>query len=227
MRAGIYSCSLGTLFACLIGGTLLGAQQPAAIQRDGTTSATGTADAASPSAEATDAKSIQKIQLRRRCSDSLSAGATAALSRPVAAAFSVQVVPGALATAFPTDFRGEEKQAPEYRQLTLRFSMPASKVNLVQSDAGQCAARLEVIAVGYSDGRLAPSNGSDGVQVLVNFNGAADPRIAKSTLTATLTLNILEHGKSRWLLLSVRDMETEQLETRVIPMERVKMVAAH
>jgi hypothetical protein len=57
----------------------------------------------------------------------------------------------------------------------------------------------------------------------VNFKGAADPRIATSTITAELSLNELEHGKDRWLLLTVRDQTTGQFGSLVIPMAQVKM----
>ena len=120
----------------------------------------------------------------------------------------------------------KQRQEQEYRQLTLRFSMPASEFKVMQSDAGQYAARLLISAVGYADGKLASSNGGQWEQVIENFNGAADPRIAMSTITATLTLNVLEHGKDRWLLANVRDLATGQFGSMVIPMGRVKGLRA-
>ncbi|MGD0888733.1 MAG: VWA domain-containing protein [Acidobacteriaceae bacterium] len=135
---------------------------------------------------------------------------------PVSAVFSVQVVP-ASATS------GADNEKEEYRQLTLHFSMPANEFKVVQSGSGQYVARLLISAVGYSDGNVASSNGSQAVQMAVNFNGAADPRIATSTITAEMTLNELEHGKERWLLMTVRDQETGQFGSMVIPMEQVKM----
>jgi VWFA-related protein len=193
----------------------------------GTTVAVETAHVASPNTGPTETASAQQVQLHRRGSENLSPSATAALSRPSPALFSVQVIP-AEATAFAPDAKGKEnrKQAQECRQLTLHFTMPASEFKLVQSDAGQYAARLEMGAVAYSEGRLAPSNATDGAQVTANFNGTADPRLANFTITATLTLNILEHGKNRWLYVSVRDLATGQLGSMVIPMERVKLPAA-
>ena len=101
--------------------------------------------------------------------------------------------------------------------------MPASEFRVVRSDGGQYVARLQISAVGYSDGKVASSNGSQAVQMAVNFKGAADPRIATSTITAELSLNELEHGKDRWLLLTVRDQTTGQFGSLVIPMAQVKM----
>jgi hypothetical protein len=135
---------------------------------------------------------------------------------PASSVFSVQVIPADAPSA-------DSKTKQEYRQLTLHFSMPASEFKVAQSDSGQYVARLELAAVGYADGRLASSNGSQGGRMVVNFEGAADPRIATSTITAKLTLNILEHGKSRWLYVSVRDLATGQFGSLVIPMEQVKM----
>ena len=82
-----------------------------------------------------------------------------------------------------------------------------------------------ISAVGYSDGKVASSNGSQGVQMVVNFDGAADPRIATTTITAELKL---EHQvgawhKSRWLSVTVRDLATGQFGSMVIPMEQIKV----
>jgi hypothetical protein len=147
-------------------------------------------------------------------SESLGAGPAKVAPNPAAAVFTVQVIP---ADAI-------EKQ--EYRQLTLHFTMPASEFKVTPSESGQYVARLEIGAVGYSDGRQASSNGSQGAKVVVNFDGASDPRIANSTITATLTLNLPEHGKSRWLYVSVRDVATGQSGDMVIPMGQVKMPGA-
>ena len=202
----------------------------------GTTVAMGTVDAASPnpgapeagspSAGDAEAKPTQQTQLHRRGSESPGTRATRAAPNPAAAVFTVQVVPSDTTVVPASAKRAADKQKQEYRELTLHFSMPASEVKVVQSDTGQYTARLEMSAVGYADGRLAPSNETEGVQVIVNFNGAADPRIAKSTITATLTLNILEHGKSRWLSVSVQDLATGQAGNMVIPMEQIKMPPA-
>jgi len=143
-------------------------------------------------------------------------GVAPAPPNPVSAVFSVQVVP-ASATS------GADNEKEEYRQLTLHFSMPANEFKVVQLGSGQYVARLLISAVGYSDGKVASSNGSQAVQMAVNFNGAADPRIATSTITAEMTLNELEHGKERWLLMTVRDQETGQFGSMVIPMEQVKI----
>jgi hypothetical protein len=146
-------------------------------------------------------------------------GAAPTPPNPVSSVFAVQVVPASTTSA-------ADKGTQEYRQLTLHFSMPASEFKVVQSGSGQYVARLVISAVGYADGSLASSNGSQAVQMVVNFNGAADPRIATSTITAELNLNELEHGKDRWLLVTVRDQATGQLGSMVIPMEQVKMPGA-
>jgi len=193
-----------------------------------TTVAPVTADSASLSISTTEAKSTPQIQLLRQGSGSLSAGAAGTAPNPAAAVFSVQVVP-ADATVVPgsaasVNEKGKKKQkqeqAQEYRQLTLHFSMPASEFKVVKSDAGQYAARLEIEAVGYAGGKSLETYAS---QLVANFNSADDPRIAMSTITATLTVNILEHGESRWLNVSVLDVATGQLGSMVIPMEQVKM----
>jgi hypothetical protein len=101
-----------------------------------------------------------------------------------------------------------------------RFSMPASELKVVQSDAGQYVAQLEIDATGYADGKSLDTYGS---QVAVNFNGAADPRTATFTITAKMTLNILDHGRNRSLLVTVRDLATGQFGSLIIPMEQVKM----
>jgi len=148
--------------------------------------------------------------------DSPGTGAAPAPPNPASSVFTVQVVPASAPSATDNDTQ-------EYRQLTLHFSMPASEFRVMRSDGGQYVARLQISAVGYSDGKVASSNGSQAVQMAVNFKGAADPRIATSTITAELSLNELEHGKDRWLLLTVRDQTTGQFGSLVIPMAQVKM----
>jgi hypothetical protein len=143
-------------------------------------------------------------------------GVAPAPPNPVSSVFTVQVVPASTTSA-------TDKEQEEYRQLTLHFSMPANEFKVVQSGSGQYVGRLLISAVGYSDGKVASSNGSQAVQMAVNFNGVADPRIATSTITAELKLNELEQGKDRWLLLTVRDQATGQSGSMVIPMEQVKM----
>jgi len=134
--------------------------------------------------------------------------------------FSVQVV-AADATVVPASAtRAIDKEKQEYRQLTLRFSMPASEFKVVQSDAGGYVARLEIGADSYADGRSLETYGS---RVVANFNGAADPHIANSTITAKLTLNIPERGRNRSLCVSIRDMATGQSGDMVIPMGQVKV----
>jgi hypothetical protein len=146
-------------------------------------------------------------------SEGLGADSAKTPPNPTAAIFSVQVVPAAAKSA-------ADKEKQEYRQLMLHFSMPASEFKVLPSGAGQYAARLEINAVPYADGKALETYGSE---VAANFNGATDPRIANSTITATLTVNIPEHGRDRWLDVSVRDMATGSWGNLVIPMERVKM----
>jgi VWFA-related protein len=131
--------------------------------------------------------------------------------------FNIQMIP-ADATVVLASADSKEKQ--EYRELTLRFSMPASEFKVVQSDAGGYVERLEISAAGYADGRSLETYAS---QVVANFDGAADPRIANSTITAKLTLNVPEHGRDRTLDVSVRDMATGQSRSMVISMWQVKM----
>jgi VWFA-related protein len=158
-------------------------------------------------------------------SENVDTSAAAALPNPEAATFSVLVIP-AETTVVPdlaTSINDKEKQRQEYRELTLRFSMPASEFKVMPSDGGKYVARLVIGAVGYSDGRQASLNGRHAVQMVVKFNGVTDPRITTFTITGTLTLNIPEHGKKRWLYVSVQDLATGQLGSQVIPMEQIKM----
>jgi VWFA-related protein len=143
-------------------------------------------------------------------------GAAPAPPSPVSSVFTVQVVPASATSA-------TDKDTQEYRQLTLHCSMPANEFKVVQSGSGQYVARLLISAVGYADGSVASSNGSQAVQMAVNFDGPAAPRIATSTITAEMALNELEKGKNRWLLLTVRDQATGQSGSMVIPMEQVEM----
>ena len=206
-----------------------------------TTVAAETTSSESPTTSAPEAAPNPAEPALHRRQEEVVAAKTA--PNPAAAVFSVQVVP-AETTVVPGFVASDkdkqtktkkqieaekekQNQEQEYRQLTLHFSMPASEFKVVLSDSGQYVARLELEAVGYADGNLASSNGSQGGQMAVNFEGADDPSIAMSTITATLTVNILEHGESRWLNVSVRDVATGQLGSMVIPMEQVKMPGAH
>jgi VWFA-related protein len=173
---------------------------------------------------ATEPEATGHPRLQRRGSAMVGTGAKKSPPDPAAAVFSVQVVP-AETTVVPASAKGAADKKEEYRELTLHLSMPASEFKLTPADEEHYAARLQIAAVGYSDGRLASSNGSQGSEIQVNFNGLEDPRIAKFTITATLTLNALEHGKSRWLYVSVRDVASGRLGSMVIPMEQVKMPA--
>jgi VWFA-related protein len=120
---------------------------------------------------------------------------------PASSVFSVQVIP-AVAT-----------------QLTLLFTMPASQFKVVQSDSGQYVAQLEISAAGYTNGKSLETYSS---QVVASFDGPTDPRIAKSTITAKLTMAAPGPGRSRWLEMSVRDMATGQSGSLVIPMGQIK-----
>jgi hypothetical protein len=160
-------------------------------------------------------------------SEDVASGVSAALPNPMAAVFSVQVIPAETTVvpdaALSANDKKTEKPEHEYRELTLRFSMPASEFKVMPSDGGKYVARLVIGAVGYSDGRQASLNGRHAVQMVVKFNGVTDPRITTFTITGTLTLNIPEHGKKRWLYVSVQDLATGQLGSQVIPMEQIKM----
>jgi hypothetical protein len=139
---------------------------------------------------------------------------------PASSVFTVQVIP-ANTTVIPASAKNAaDKEKQEYRRLTLQFTMPASEFKVVQSDSGQYVARLEIRADGYADGISQETFAS---QVAANFDGAADPRIANSTITAKLTVNILEHGRSRWLDVSVRDLATGQFGSLIIPMGQVRI----
>jgi hypothetical protein len=157
--------------------------------------------------------------------ESLGTGAAPTVPNPVSSVFTVQVIPADTTVVPASATSATDKETQEYRQLTLRFSMPASEFKVVQSGSAQYVARLLISAVGYADGSVASSNGSQAVQMAVNFNGAADPRIAASTITAEMALSELERGKDRWLLLTVRDQATGQFGSMVISMDQVKLPA--
>ncbi len=151
--------------------------------------------------------------------------AAKAAPNPASSVFTVQVIP-ASATVVPASAnRAADKEKQEYRTLTLRFSMPASELKVVQSRCRpvRCA-QLEIDATGYADGKSLDTYGG---QVAVNFNGPADPRTETFTITAKMTLNILEHGRNRWLLVTARDLATGQFGSLSIPMGQVKMPALH
>jgi VWFA-related protein len=156
-------------------------------------------------------------------SASLGASAAKAAPNPASSFFRVQVIPAGTTVVPASAKSAADKEKQEYRRLTLQFTMPASEFKVVQSDSGQYVARLEVSADGYADGTSQETFAS---QVVANFDGAADPRIANSTITAKLTVNIPEHGQSRWLDVSVRDMATGQFGSMVIPMGQVKLPGA-
>ncbi len=183
--------------------------------------AAGTADSESPDTSAAEAAPNPVKQMLHRRQEEVVAAQLA--PNPAASVFSVQVIP-ADATVVPASATSAaDKEKQEYRKLTLRFSMPASEFKVVQSDAGQHVAQLVISAVAYADGKSFETHAS---QVAVNFNGPADPRIATFTIAATLTLNIPEHGRGRWIYVSVRDLATGQLGNLVIPMGQVKMPGA-
>ena len=179
--------------------------------------AAGHADSASQGASAAAAAPNPAKQMLNRRQEVVAAKPA---PNPASSVFSVQVIP-ADTTVIPASAKSAaDKEKQEYRQLTLHFSMPANKFKVVQSDSGQYVARLEISADGYADGMSQETYAS---QVVANFDGAADPRIANSTITAKLTVNILEHGRSRWLDVSVRDLATGQFGSLIIPMGQVKM----
>jgi VWFA-related protein len=175
--------------------------------------AAGHADSASLGATAAAAAPNPAQQILHRHQEEVVAAKPA--PNPASSVFTVQVIP-ASATNAP------DKGKQQYRRLTLQFTMPASEFKVVQSDSGQYVARLEISANGYADGVSQETYAS---QVVANFDGPADPRIANSTITAKLTVNILEHGRSRWLDVSVRDVATGQFGSLIIPMGQVTITA--
>lgn len=144
--------------------------------------------------------------------ESLDTGSAKVLPNPVSAVFNVEVTP---AVACSTDNKGQE-----YRELTLHFTMPALEFKVAPSGGGGYAALLEIIAVPNVDGKALDTYGSE---VEASFNSTTDPDIATSTIAATLTVSIPEHGRNRWLFVSVRDMATGQFGSLVIPMNQVIM----
>jgi hypothetical protein len=172
------------------------------------------ADSASLGASAAQAAPNPAKQMLHRRQEEVVAAKAA--PNPASSVFTVQVIPASATNA-------ADKDKQEYRQLTLQFTMPASEFKVVPSNFGQYVARLEISAAGYADGMSQETYAS---QVVANFDGAADPRIANSTITAKLSVNILEHGHSRWLDVTVRDLTTGQFGSLVIPMNQVKLPAA-
>jgi VWFA-related protein len=183
--------------------------------------AAGQADSASLGASALEAAPNLAQQMLHRRQEEVVAAKPA--PNPASSVFRVQVIPAGTTVVPASAKNAADKEKQEYRQLTLQFTMPASEFKVVPSDSGQYVARLEISADGYADG-ISPETFAS--QVVANFDGAADPRIANSTITAKLTVNILEHGRSRWLDVSVRDLATGQFGTLIIPMGQVKMPGA-
>jgi hypothetical protein len=146
-------------------------------------------------------------------SEGTGSGSVKTPPNPVEAVFSVEVVPA-------DGLSAATKEKQETRQLTLHFAMPASEFKVVPSNSGQYVARLEIGAVPYADGGALETYGS---QVVASFDSATDTRIANSTITAKMTVNMPEHGHNRSLYVSVRDVATGQSGDMVIPMEQVKM----
>jgi hypothetical protein len=202
-------------------------QEPAAAPDSGERTITATTVAAETTSSeslstsaAETAPNPAKQMLHRRQEEVVAAKAA---PNPASSVFSVQVIPADATVIRASATNAADKDKQEYRQLTLHFTMPASEFKIVQSDSGQYVARLEISAAGYADGRSLETYAS---QVVANFNGAADPRIANSTITAKLTVNAPEHGRSRWLEVSVRDLATGQFGSLVIQMGQVKMLGA-
>jgi VWFA-related protein len=180
--------------------------------------AAGHADSASLGASAAAAAPNPAQQMLHRRREEVAAAK--AVPDPASSVFRVQVIPAGTTVVPASAKNAADKEKQEYRRLTLQFTMPTSEFKVVQSDSGQYVARLEISAAGYADGMSQETYAS---QVVANFDGATDPRIANSTITAKLTVNILEHGRSRWLDVSVCDLATGQFGSLIIPMEQVKM----
>jgi VWFA-related protein len=173
---------------------------------------TANAPAAAPVPPKSGGAAIAATTVTAGVAGSRSIGAAEVAPNPAALVFSVEVV--------PADASAAAKEKQQNRPLTLLFTMPSSEFKVAQSDAGRYVTRLEIGAESHADGKSLETYES---QMAVNFDGASDPRIANSMITAKLTLNIPEHGHNRWLEVSVRDVATGQFGSLVIPMGQVKM----
>jgi VWFA-related protein len=175
-----------------------------------TTVAAETTSSESPATSAPEAATNPAKQTLHRHQEEVVAAKT---PNPASSVFSVQVIPADAPSA-------ADKDKQEYHHFTLQFTMPASQFKVVQSDSGQYVARLEITAAGYANGKSPETYAS---QVVATFDGPADPRIAKSTITAKLTVDAPARGRSRWLEVSVRDMATGQSGSLLISMGQIKM----
>jgi hypothetical protein len=88
--------------------------------------------------------------------------AAKAVPNPASSVFTVQVIPADTTVIPASATSAADKEKQEYRQLTLRFSMPASEFKITQSDSGQYVARLEISADGYTDGMSLETYASPG-----------------------------------------------------------------
>ena len=154
---------------------------------------------------------------------------------PMPIAFTVKVEPAAApgtgpqaAPPSPGNAESEGDRLQGYRDYTLHFLVPAAGLRLVRElKAGQdpgkepYVARLEISAVSYVRGHPADAKTID---VAANFTGPADPRIAKGSITASLTVQVPEKG-TRLLHLTVRDVFSGQFGRLDIPVEKIVLPA--
>jgi VWFA-related protein len=142
------------------------------------------------------------------------------LPNPASSVFTVQVLPAEVSPVLASAMKSGDKSKQESQLLTLLFTIPAGESKVVPSDSGQYVARLEISAAGYADGK---STGSYACQVVAHYDGAADPRISKSSIAASLTVKAPGPARSRWIEVTVRDVATGKMGSLNIPMNQVKL----
>jgi VWFA-related protein len=152
-------------------------------------------------------------------------------ANPMPVVFTVKVEPAAapgtgaqVAPPSPGNPESEAERRQGYRDYTLHFFVAAAGLRLVRElrsgqapAAGAYAARLEIAAVSYVHGHPADAKS---IQVSANFDGLADPRIAKGEITASLTLQVPEKGH-RLLHVTVRDLFGGQFGRLDIPVQKI------
>jgi VWFA-related protein len=150
---------------------------------------------------------------------------------PAPAVFTVQITPaaspgtGPAAKGASSDSRiSDYYKFHDYRDYTLRFTIPASELRLARElkpglppERTPYTGRFEVSAVAYVQGHPADVETS---KFTVNFDSLADPRIATSSVAAILIIQIPEHGP-RILHLTIRDVLSNQSGTLDIPVDKI------
>jgi VWFA-related protein len=145
--------------------------------------------------------------------------------------FTVQITPAAspgtgpqATPPAPGNRESEQLRVQGYRDYSIRFIVPAKGLRLVSkvgpeqsSSAAAYSTWLEIAAVSYIRGNPADARTS---RVSANFDSLSDPRIAKSSITANLSIQVPEHG-SRLLHLIVRDLVTNQFGWLDVPIEKI------